>query len=171
MVICWLNSRHEQTTCYATAQTLDTFPRNFISLNAWSIWSPWTMNTQNLSNFIVFQTFSHKCNNHFHQCCRKELFQFLCDCILNLLKGNLQSRNGHLMSKFHQRVQILSPKRTNWKKWKDVWRPKNGYSSEKLLFLPSLTLCLDMEKYVLVPASPFNKSLNNQSVTKQALPE
>ena len=37
------------------------------------------------------------------------------------------------------------------------------------LYLPSLTICLDMEQFVLVPASVYNKSV--QSVTKQELPK
>ena len=49
--------------------------------------------------------------------------------------------------------------------------PKEAYSSLKLLLLPSLTICLDMEQFVLVPASVYNKSLITQSVTKQELPK
>ena len=39
-----------------------------------------------------------------------------------------------------------------------------------LLLLPSLTICFDMEQFVLVPASVYNKSLITQSVTKRELP-
>ena len=46
------------------------------------------------------------------------------------------------------------------------WRPKKIYSSLKLLLLPSLTICFDMEGFVLVPASVYNKSLISQSVKK-----
>ena len=51
------------------------------------------------------------------------------------------------------------------------WRPKEVYSSLKLLLHPSLTICLDMDPFVLVPASVYNKSLITQSVTKQELPK
>ena len=46
-----------------------------------------------------------------------------------------------------------------------------AYSSLKLLLLPSLTICPDMEQFVLVPASVYDKSLITQSVTKQELPK
>ena len=39
------------------------------------------------------------------------------------------------------------------------------------LHLPSLIICLDMEQFVLVPASVYNKSVTTQSVTKQELPK
>ena len=51
------------------------------------------------------------------------------------------------------------------------WCAKEGYSSSKLLLLPSLTICLDMEKFVLVPASVYNKKSSTQSVTKQEFPK
>ena len=46
-----------------------------------------------------------------------------------------------------------------------------GYSALKLLLLQSLTIFLDMDQFVLVPASVYNKSLITQSVTKQKLPK
>ena len=36
---------------------------------------------------------------------------------------------------------------------KTFWRPKEGYSSLKFLLLQSLTICHDMDQFVLVPAS------------------
>ena len=41
----------------------------------------------------------------------------------------------------------------------------------KFLLLQSLTICLDMDQFVLVPATVNNKSLITQSVTKQELPK
>ena len=41
----------------------------------------------------------------------------------------------------------------------------------KLLLLPSLTICLEMEQFVLVPACVYNKSLITKSITKQELPK
>ena len=46
-----------------------------------------------------------------------------------------------------------------------------GYSSLKLLLLQWSTICLDMDQFVLVPASVYNKSLITHSVTKQELPK
>ena len=39
------------------------------------------------------------------------------------------------------------------------------------MHLPSLIICLDVEQFVLVPASVYNKSVTTQSVTKQELPK
>ena len=36
---------------------------------------------------------------------------------------------------------------------------------------PSLTICLDVEEFVLILASVYSKSLNSQSVTTQELPK
>ena len=36
----------------------------------------------------------------FHQSCPKEFIRFLCDCIINLLKGNLQSIERHHVARF-----------------------------------------------------------------------
>ena len=46
---------------------------------------------------------------------------------------------------------------------------KNDCNYWPSLHLPSLIICLDMEQFVLVPASVYNKSA--QSVTKQELPK
>ena len=100
----------------------------------------------------------------------KEFIMVLCECIINLLKGNLQSRKRHHVAKFQSEVQLLSLTRKIGSKEKTFWRPKEGYSSLKLLLLPSLTIWLDMEQFVLVPASVYNKSLITETVTKQKLP-
>ena len=65
----------------------------------------------------------------------------------------------------------MSLKRTIWKQRRDILASENGYSSLKLLLLPSLTICPDVEQFVLVPASVYNKSLIAQTVTKPELPK
>ena len=40
-----------------------------------------------------------------------------------------------------------------------------------LLLLPSLTIFPDMDQFVLVPASVYNKNVITQSITKQELPK
>ena len=107
------------------------------------------MNTQNLSTLQVLHSSSHKCKTLFLQSCPKEFIRFLCECLKSLLKGN---------------VQLGSKEET-------FWRPNEGYSSLKLLLLQSLTICLDMDQFVLVPASVYNRSLITQSVIKQELPK
>ena len=73
------------------------------------------METQTLSTLQVFQSLSRKCKSHFLQSCPKEFIRFLCECILNLLKGNLQAIKRHHVVKFQGIVWLLSLKRTIWK--------------------------------------------------------
>ena len=74
----------------------------------------WTMNTENFSTLQVFQSLSQKCKSLFIQSCPKEFIRFLCECIINLLKGNLQSIKRHHVAKFQSDVRLLSLKRTTW---------------------------------------------------------
>ena len=93
----------------------------------------WSMNTQNVSTLQVFQSISHKCKKVFLQCCPKEFIRFLCECIINLLKGNLQSMKRHHVAKFESEVRLLSLKRTTWKQTRDF------LASEKRLQLIKAT--------------------------------
>ena len=106
------------------------------------------------------------CRNLFPQSCPKVFIRFLCESIINLLKGNLQSIKRHHVAKFQSKVRLLSLKRTTWKQGRDILA-----SEKSLSLLPSLTICLDMEQFVLIPASVCNKSLITQSVTEQELPK
>ena len=63
--------------------------------------------TQNLSTLQVFQSLSRKCKSHFLQSCPKEFIRFLCECIVNLLKGNLQAIKRHHVVKFQDEVRVL----------------------------------------------------------------
>ena len=157
LVCCWLICHHAQTINYVIVQTPDPIPRNFISRTGRSSQKISTMNTQNLFTLQVFQSISHKCKNLFLQSCTKEFVRFLYKCIINLLKGNLQSIKRRHVTKFQSKVRQLSPKRTTWKQRRDILASERGLL--KLLLLPSLTICFDMEKFVLVPASVYNKSL------------
>ena len=84
------------------------------------------MNTQNLSALQVFQSLSRKCKSHFLQSCPKELIRFLCECIVNLLKGNLQTIKRHHVVKFQDEVWLLSLKRTTWKQRRNVLSSEKG---------------------------------------------
>ena len=90
-------------------------PSNFYIPDRLNSQKIWTLNTQNLSTLHVFQSFSHKCKSLFLQSCPKDFIRFLCECIKNLLKGNLQSIKRHHVAKFQSKVRLLSPKRTTWK--------------------------------------------------------
>ena len=96
------------------------------------------MNTQNLSTLQVFQSFSHKCKGFFLQSCPKEFMGFLCKCIINLLKGNLQSIKRHHVVTFHSEVRLLSLKRTTWKRRRDILASERGLQLTKVITPPVL---------------------------------
>ena len=121
------------------------------------------MNTQKFSSFQVFQSLSRKCRSHLLSC-PKEFIRFLCECIVNLLKGNLQAIERHRVVKFQSLVTIAKKNNLEAKKKSSVVRKRIASNS-------SLYICLNMEQFVLVPASVYNKSVITQSVTKQELPK
>ena len=114
------------------------FPQNFIARTVWNNRKLWTMNTKNLSTLQVFQSFSHKCKNLFLQSCPKEFVLFLCKCIINLLKGNLQSIKRHHVEKFQSEVRLLSLKRTTWKQRRDILASGRGLQLIKVITPPVL---------------------------------
>ena len=73
-----------------------------------------------LSTLQVFQSLSRKCKSHFLHSCPKEFIRFLCECIVNLLKGNLQTIKRHHVVKFQDEVWLLLLKRTTWKQRRSV---------------------------------------------------
>ena len=105
-VIYWWNCRHSQTIDYVIVQTPDPFPQTFISRNGLNSQTFRTMNAQNLSTLQVFRSFSHRSKSLFIQSCPKEFIQFLCECILNLLKGNMQSIKSHHVTNIESKVRI-----------------------------------------------------------------
>ena len=68
-----------------------------------------------------------------------------------------------------QGLTFVSKKEHVESKEEAFWRPKKGYISYKVLLLPSITICLDMEQFVLDPASVY-KSSETQTATKQDIP-
>ena len=86
----------------------------------------WTINTQTLSTLQVFQSFSRKCKSHFLQSRPKEFIRFLCECIVNLLKRNLQAIKRHQVVTFRDEVWLLLLKRTTWKQRRNVLLSEGG---------------------------------------------
>ena len=84
------------------------------------------MDTQNLSTLQVFQLLSRKCKSHFLQSCPKQFIRFLCECKVNLLKGNLQTIKRHHLVKFQDEVWLLLLKRTIWKQKRNVLSSEKG---------------------------------------------
>ena len=59
------------------------------------------------------------------QSCPKEFIRFLCECIMNLLKGILQSLKRHHVANFWSEVRLLSLKRTVWRQRRDILASEN----------------------------------------------
>ena len=136
LVICWLICRHTQTIDYIIVQTLDPFLQNFMSRTGWNSQKVWTLNTQNISTLQVFQSFSHKYKNLFLQSRPKKFIRFLCECIINLLKGNLQSIKRHHVAKFQTEVWLLSLERTTWKQRRDILASERSWQLLKVILSP-----------------------------------
>ena len=75
------------------------------------------------------------------------------------------------MAKLQNEVQLLSLKCTNWKQRREVLASEKKLRLIKFLLLQSLTICLDMEQFILVPASLYNTSWNTPLVAKQKPPK
>ena len=84
------------------------------------------MNTQNLSTFQVFQLLSRKCKSNFLQSCPKEIIWLLYECIVNLLKGNLQAIKRHHVVMFEDEVWLLLLKRITWKQRRNLLSSEKG---------------------------------------------
>ena len=94
------------------------------------------MNTQNLSTLQVFQSLSRKCKSHFLQSCPKEFIRFLCECIVNLLRGNLHATKRHQVVKIQDEVWLLSLKRTTWKERRNVLSSEKGLQLKAIISPP-----------------------------------
>ena len=132
----WLICRHEQTIAYVIVQTTDPFPQSSISRIHWNNQSFWTMNSQNLSTLQVFQSFSHKWKSLFLQSCPEEFIRFLCECIVNLLKGNLLSMKRHNFTKFQKKSLIALSNKILLEERRDVVASENGLQLKKVITPP-----------------------------------
>ena len=92
--------------------------------------------TKNHSTLQVFQSFSHKCKSFFLQSFPKESIRFLWECIVNLLKRNLQSIKIHLATKLQNEVRLGSLKRITWKQRRDVLASEKGLQLIKVITPP-----------------------------------
>ena len=75
------------------------------------------------------------------------------------------------MTNFQKEVRLLLLKRTTWKQRRHLLVSKKVYSSKSLLLFPSISIRPDVEQFLLIPASVYNKSLNNESFTTLELPK
>ena len=92
------------------------------------------MNTLNLSTLQAFERFSLECKIQFLKTCPKDFIQFLSECIVNLLQGNLSEVKTSHVLKYGDEIHELSLKGTIWKhrrsllsSQKELWLIKNKF--------------------------------------------
>ena len=68
----------------------------------------------------------------------KKFIRFLRECIINLLKGNLQSIKRQHVTKFQSAVRLLSLKRTTWKQIRDLLASEKGLQLIKVITPPAI---------------------------------
>ena len=84
------------------------------------------ISAQNFSILHAFQSFSRKCKIHFLQSCPKDFIRFLSECIVNILKGNLQNVKRHHVIKYKRELHLLFLKRFIWKQRRDLLTSERG---------------------------------------------
>ena len=80
----------------------------------------------NLSTLQVFQSLSRKNKSHYLLSCPKEFIRYLCECIVNILRGNLHIIKIHHVVKFQDEVWLILVKRTTWKQRRNVLSSEKG---------------------------------------------
>ena len=70
---------------------------------------------------------SQNCKTIFFHSCPKAFIRFLCECRVNLHKGNLQSIKRHHVAKFQSEVQLFPLKTTTWKQRRDFLATEKGF--------------------------------------------
>ena len=135
-VLYWVICRRAQTIDYVIIQTVHPSHQNFKYRTVWNIENLRTMNAQNLYTLQVFQSFSRKRQNFSLQICPGEFIRFLCWCIVNLLRGNLQSIKSRHVTKFQNEVRCFSLKRTVWLQRRHILASEKGFQLIKVITPP-----------------------------------
>ena len=132
-VICSLTCGPDRTIHYVIVQKPDPVPQSITSRTGSNNQNCWTINTQKISTLQLFQSISHTCKNFFHQSCPEEFTMFPCECIVNLLKRNLQSLKRHHVTKFQNAFHLLSLSKKNHLEAKmgrfGTWKMPETYKS------------------------------------------
>ena len=84
------------------------------------------MNTQHLSTLITFQTYSQNFKKSFLRNCPKDFIQFLNECIVNLLGGQLQEIQKQDVIKYRDEIHQLVLKRTGINKRRAILSSRKG---------------------------------------------
>ena len=144
---------------------------NTLNADDWSTYSVRMMNTHTISTLQEFRLFSSKCIRQSLQFFLNKFLQLLCECIVNLPKGNLQ-----IMKTSHNKVSkirlvTISEKKQHGSKKRDVPASKLACNYKKSNYPPSFFICPVMKQFALVPASVQNKFATTQSNIQEDFPK
>ena len=103
------------------------------------IWGLYTINTNLSSSSDRF--FSSKCCCLFLHWFPKRISRFFRECVLSLLRGNIQSIKGHHVGKFCEEVRLVSPKKWAWK------QRRNFLASERSIRLKKVRVLLLIKNF------------------------
>ena len=158
-----------QTTDYVIAQTVVLFRQNFFV--AERLKHLRTLNHEHTKSFYSpsVQFAFPQMQKPFSSDLLKRVYPFALRIHGKSAQRKLASYKKPHVVKFQDEVWLLSLKRTTWKQRRNVLLSEKGLQLITVITPPSLIICLDMEQFVLVPASVHNKSAH--SVTKQELPK
>ena len=113
------------------------------------------MSTQHLSTLIALQKYSQSFQSTFLKYCPKDLIQFLNECIVNLLRGELKEIQKQEVLVFREEIHLLILKRTSLKKRRQILSSKKGISLISIL-TPSI-VSLEMDQFVLIPQQLYDE--------------
>ena len=74
--------------------------------------------------------------SHFLHSRPKEFIRFLSECIVNIVKGNLQGIKRHHVVKFQDDVWLLLLERTTWKQRRNILSSEKGLQLIAVITLP-----------------------------------
>ena len=112
MVIYLLIYPQKQLILYDIVQTVVQHQQSFIFQNIYKILLFWTMNTQYLSMLNMFQSWTPKCRKLFLLHCPKDFIGFISECIVNMLRGQLDDLKKTDVQKYQKEIKKLARKRT-----------------------------------------------------------
>ena len=126
MVIYLLIKLPKQSTLFDFVQIVDRFLQFFSFHNINSRPHFLVMSTQHLSTLTTFQSYSRNFKRTYLKNCLKEFIQFLNECIVNMLRGELQDNQKRDVKKYQDEIHQLILKRTGINKRRAVLSSRKG---------------------------------------------
>ena len=140
------------STLWDTVLTVVQRHHYFFYLKARNILYFWMKSTQHLSTLIAFQEYSQSFQVTFLKCFPKDFIQFLSECIVNLLRGELREFQKQEVLKLSEEIHLLILIKTSLSKRRHVLSFKKRISLLSIL-TPSILNCLPWNSSVYFDSS------------------